>query len=130
MCFIDIEKAFDRIQLKDVIHLLYNKQIPHNIIKTIENIYVANEIQAKVNGKLTEKISSNSGIRQGDSLSPLLFNIIMDEIIKQVRKHKGYKMGDREIKILCYADDAVLIAEDEDDLQRLLFQFYKTGEKI
>ena len=38
MCFIDLQKAFDRIQFKDIIHLLHERQIPHNIIKTIENI--------------------------------------------------------------------------------------------
>ena len=39
-------------------------------------------------------------------------------------------MGDREIKILCYADDAVLIAESEDELQRLLYQFNTTARKF
>lgn len=38
-------------------------------------------------------------------------------------------MGDKEIKILCYADD-VLIAENEDHLQRFLYQFYKTAKKF
>ncbi|XP_030766597.1 uncharacterized protein LOC115890494, partial [Sitophilus oryzae] len=47
----------------------------------------------------------------------------MDEIIKQVRHLNGYKMGDRNITILCYADDAVLFAENEDDLQRLVYLF-------
>ena len=35
-CFIELQKAFDRIQLKDIIHLLRDRQIPHNIIMTIE----------------------------------------------------------------------------------------------
>ena len=130
MCFIDLEKAFDRVQLRDVIHLLYNRQIPHNIIKTIKNIYTANEIQAKINGNLTKPIPVRCGIRQGDSLSPLLFNIIMDEIIKAVRVLRGYKMGDRNVNILCYADDAVLLAESEDDLQRLLHRFNCTAKSF
>ncbi|XP_015187255.1 PREDICTED: uncharacterized protein LOC107072109 [Polistes dominula] len=70
------------------------------------------------------------GIRQGDSLSPLLFTIIMDEIIKKVREQRGYQMGNREIKISCYADDAVLIAENEDDLQRLLYTFNIASTRI
>ena len=78
MCYIDLEKAFDRIQLEDVTQLLYDRKIPQNIIKTIENIYQANTIQARINGKLTQKIEVNNDIPQGDSLSPLLFNIIMD----------------------------------------------------
>ena len=54
MCFIDLEKAFDRIQLKDVTQLLYDRQVPQNIIKTIENIYQTNTIQARINGELTQ----------------------------------------------------------------------------
>ena len=130
MCFIDLEKAFDRVQLRDVVHLLYNRQIPHNLVKTIQNIYEANQIQAKINGVLTEPINVGCGIRQGDSLSPLLFNIIMDEIIGNVRLLKGYSMGDQEITILCYADDAVLVAENENDLQRLLHRFNCTAKSL
>lgn len=39
-------------------------------------------------------------------------------------------MGQEETKIQCYADDAVLLAENEDDLQRLLHQFNMTAKKI
>lgn len=42
--FIDLEKAFGRIQLSDVVHLLYNRQFWSNIIKKIENIYHNNHI--------------------------------------------------------------------------------------
>ncbi|XP_044749727.1 uncharacterized protein LOC123310328 [Coccinella septempunctata] len=54
----------------------------------------------------------------------------MDEIIKRVRRGIGYRMGNREIQILCYEDDAVIMAESEDDLQRLLHVFNTTAKKI
>lgn len=130
LCFIDLEKAFDRVQLQDVVHILYNRNIPLNIIKLIEHIYTRNKIEAKVNSELTEPIEATTGIRQGDSLSPLLFNIILDEIIKQVKTRRGYRMGNKEIQILCYADDTILIAENEDDLQRLMHQFNITAKKF
>lgn len=40
----------------------------------------------------------------------------MDEIIERVRKRRGYRMGGKEIQIICYADDAMLVVENEDDL--------------
>lgn len=108
ICFIDPEKAFDRIRLKDVIRLLQNRGIPTNLIHTIRNIYTENYVQIKLGQKLTNPIPANNGIRQGDSLSPLLFNRVMDEIIKKLKNGRGYKMENQEIKIICYADDAVL----------------------
>ena len=91
-------KAFDRVQLKDILHILYDRQIPHNLVKTIENIYMVNRIQAEINGEITNPIPAANGIRQGDSLSLLLFNIIMDEIIKKVSKLRGYKMGKKRLR--------------------------------
>lgn len=129
LCFIDLHKAFDRIQLQDIINILYKRQIPTNLINVIKNIYTDNYAKLRIKGELSHPIAVEKGIRQGDSLSPLLFNLIMDEIINSVKNLKGYKMGNNEIKIACYADDVVLFAEEEDDLQRLLFQFNKTAKK-
>jgi len=56
-------------------------------------------------------------------------NLIIDEIIRQVRR-KGYQIGDRKIKLLYYADDAVLMAEKEDDLQKLLYTFNTTAKAL
>lgn len=39
-------------------------------------------------------------------------------------------MGNKEVKILCYADDAMLVNKSENDLQRLLYQFNKTAKKF
>lgn len=44
----------------------------------------------------------------------------MDEKIKKVRNLNGYKMDNLNIAVMCYVDDIVLIARNEDDLQRLL----------
>ena len=54
----------------------------------------------------------------------------MDRIINQVKGvGRGYRMGQTEFKILCSADDAVLIAETEDNLQRMLLEFNQTATK-
>jgi hypothetical protein len=47
----------------------------------------------------------------------------MNEIIKNIKDKKGNRMGNKEINIICCADDAVLNADSEDNLRRLLHQF-------
>lgn len=84
------------------------KHIPPNMIESIEDIYRNNTAIARINGQLTNGIPISNGIRQGESLNPLPFNIIMDEIIKILRKGIGYRMGNKEIQILCYAHDAMM----------------------
>jgi hypothetical protein len=81
-------------------------------------------------GELTQPITMEKGIRQGDSLSPLIFNIIMNEIIKGIKGMRGYRTGESMINLVVYADDVVLIAENEDDLQRMLFKFNNVCKKF
>lgn len=77
-----------------------------------------NTTKIKTPDGLTDTVPVATGIRQGDSLSPTLFNVVMNEIIEEVRTTDvGYKMGNKQIKVLCaYADDAKLLAESENDL--------------
>src|SRR5215469_7200857 len=79
LCFIDIEKAFDKIRLKHVLNILRDLGVPSGILSLIQDIYTNNYASIKIEGKLEGKIPVIQGIRQGDSLSPLLFNIVMNE---------------------------------------------------
>lgn len=86
------------------------------------------QIQEKLNEILTEPIAVNRDIWQYNSLSHLLVNVIMDEIIRNIRLLEWYRIA--EIIILCYANDAVLVAENDDDQQRLLHLFYCTAKSF
>lgn len=66
-------RVFDRVTLKQVLNpVLYNREVPLNIIRRFENIYVNNIIDGGIDGQLTEPINLETGITQGDLLSPLL----------------------------------------------------------
>ncbi|GJQ83971.1 hypothetical protein Trydic_g8707 [Trypoxylus dichotomus] len=53
----------------------------------------------------------------------------MSKIIDSVKYMSGYEMGKDNLTILCYADDAVLIVNNEDNIQRLLYRFIKMAER-
>lgn len=110
--------------------ILEKFKIPDGLVNLIQDIYSNNSAKIKTEGKLSASIPVNQGIRQGDSLSPLLFNLIMNEIIEEIKNLKGYSLGDENITCVCYADDAALVAEDEDSLQRLLYKFCCVARKF
>ena len=56
LLFIDLTKAFDRVRIEDIVHLLYKRDIPINIIQTTEDIYHDTTIQARINENLTDVI--------------------------------------------------------------------------
>jgi hypothetical protein len=54
----------------------------------------------------------------------------MNEIINSIKGMRGYRMGESLINLVVYADDVVLIAENEDDLQRMLLKFNNVCKKF
>ena len=65
----------------------------------------------------------NKGLKQGDSLSPLLFIALMDQVLKQCKsKTKKHTVGNRKMQpiyaqALLYADDVVHITDNKEELQ-------------
>ena len=60
----------------------------------------------------------SSGVRQGDNLSPVLFNLYINELAIELKKmNYGVNIGGKKVCLLLYADDIVIIAENESDLQ-------------
>jgi len=64
----------------------------------------------KVRNNLTKRTSVSTGIRQRDSLGSIMFNIMK----KAKDAGRGYSTGDKEVKIVCYADDALIISKNKD----------------
>ena len=125
-----LTKAFDRVRLADVIECLREREVPEQIVRIIQELNTDTTARIRLNDRISKPIKLQNGVRQGDSLSPMLFNLIMDKIIANLPEELGYRMGNAPIHIICYADDAVLIADSEENLQTLLLRFDQTAERI
>ena len=120
VAYIDFEKAFDRIDRSLLVYKLITLGISGKILKCIKNIYHQCKCAVNVNGHITNWFSSDFGVRQGDTLSPTLFALFIDDLTAVMRENgKGVEIGDFSLQCLLYADDLVLISESEDDLQRM-----------
>ena len=100
----DLTKSFDRVRLADVIDCLRDREVPEQIVRIIKELNTDMTARIKSNNQTSRCITIKNGFRQGDSLSPVLFNIIMDKIIANLSKELGYKMGNDSIHIICHAD--------------------------
>ena len=75
-----------------------------------------------VDGEYSEKFSVEQGVRQGCPISPILFSVFVNGLIKEMREkvQGGVKVGDRVVQMLLFADDVVLLAESPEQLQEML----------
>ena len=85
LCFVDLTKAFDRVILSDVVNVLKKRSVDDHVMATIIDSNHENTTTVKYVNEISSSIPTGLGIRQGDSLSPILFNLIMDEIIGAVK---------------------------------------------
>ena len=122
--FIDLSKAFDLVNHKKLINILLDKGVPIDIIKLIK-MYLENQSACVVwNGKKSNFVNVGIGVRQGGILSPLLFKVYIDGIIRSITKLGiGCKLGFSTVNIICYADDVVLLATSLEDLNTLYSTF-------
>ena len=129
---IDQEKAFDRLNHKYIFTSLNKLGIQGHFLNTIQTIYTNITSQIIINGKQTQKIHIERGVRQGCPLSMSLFvigTIPLINMIKENNKIQGHHTArNRKIKIQCYADDATIIIKHPKELETVYQTFKKYGE--
>ena len=122
-CFIDLQKAFDSVQRKQVWKALEEHDVNNELIKAIKSFYIEPQSAIQISGKLSNRFKVDVGVRQGCILSPLLFIILMDSISSKVDKHMKslevgmWKLKAMKIKMLSFADDLVIFGKTQRDLQ-------------
>lgn len=120
--FIDFKKAFDLIDRNLLWRRLSQIGIHGKMFDALKSLYTSVHSCVRVNGFKSEWFNVKAGLRQGCSLSPILFNIFINDFALSVKAFgKGVDIGDGEkVSIMLYADDMVLIADNENDLQLML----------
>ena len=81
------------------------------------------EVCVRVNSATTKPFKVSVGLRQGCSLSPILFLIYMDRIVKKSESCGGVKIGECTVQRLLFADDLVLLDSTQNGLQQALDRF-------
>ncbi len=117
-CFIDFKKAFDRVNRDALLVKLLKIGVGGKFYSLVKSMHSNNHICIRINDKITEYFEMNIGVRQGDSLSPLLFNVFINDLADELEQNNAAsaKLGNLHIGFLFYADDLILLSESADGL--------------
>ncbi|KAK4518783.1 uncharacterized protein ATC70_009006 [Mucor velutinosus] len=89
---LDQEKAYDRIHPDYLRAVMQRFNMPTNIIHSLLTLFFSTQIHININGHIsTDYITQQRGIRQGDPISPLLFNIAFDPFLRSIHQDPQYK---------------------------------------
>ena len=125
--FIDLEKAYDKVNREKLWEVLYEYGVPSILIKAIRSFYIGSEACVRVNGTCSTYFDISLGLRQGCTMSPWLFNIFMDKCVRKACDIDigGIRVGNLDVKVLLYADDAVILAGNGQELQTMLTNLHR-----
>jgi len=121
-CFVDFKKAFDSIFHDKFWVTMIDMRYPLHLIDLLAKLYRKQLAKVKVAGTLSEWFRVKKGVRQGCVLSPYLFNILAKMVMRvpMDRFQGGLQIGGRMITNLRYADDIILLATSDAELQELV----------
>ena len=122
VCFVDYEKAFDRVNWVKLMAVLQSIGIDWRDRKLIKNLYWKQTAYVRIGDMLSERCEIGRGVRQGCSLSPLLYNIYDEAMMREALEEvdHGVKVGGQLIKTIRFADDKAVTASSQRGLQQLM----------
>ena len=87
--YIDYKQAYDT----ELVEIMKEFRIPMKLVRLIKMTLANTNSKVKIQGKLSPSFETVIGLRQGDSLSTLLFNLCMEKIIRNIRINPGGKIN-------------------------------------
>ena len=126
-CFVDFKQAFDTVWRAGLWRKLIQSGINGKCFNLIHNMYKNVKSKISTNEGSSNFFSCNVGVRQGENLSPFLFSIFLNDLDASLRSEGvpgvniGVTIDDSHVflklLILLYADDTVILSDDESSLQ-------------
>ena len=131
-CFIDYATAFDCVDHNKLWQILQEMGVPDHLTCLLRNLYVGQEATVRTGNGTTNWFEIGKGVQQGCILSPSLFNLYGEYIMRNAgldESQAGVKIAGRNINNLRYADNTTLMAESEEELKSLLMRVKEESAK-
>jgi exonuclease III len=132
LLYVDMRKAYDSVSHDSITHTLTNYGVDPLFVAAIARLYRNCHVRVKVNQELSHPLTYGKGVRQGDGLSPLLFIVVLNPLIKWLAcpngQHGHTFISGYRLPVLAYADDIVLCGRSFSDINHMfnkLTQFYQ-----
>ena len=138
VAYMDLEKAYDRIDREAMWRVLGMYGINGQLMKAVQSLYEKSEACVRVCREEGDWFEVGVGLRQGCVMSPWLFNLFMDAVMKEVREKAGdvgvmlrdvRQNVEWKVEWLMFADDTVLVGDSEEKLERLVQEFGRVCQR-
>jgi hypothetical protein len=121
VALMDMKAAYDSVN-RDILWLKMAQKfdIPEATISILKMLFDSNTSTLLIKNQKSTPIANTSGLLQGSSLSPILFNFFIDDLLKKLSQQTGIRTYGIDISNLAFADDIAILAKTIDELQVLI----------
>ena len=131
MAFLDISKAYDTVNREILWSKLASLGFSGDFLTALKTLYSDDCVDCVVNGMTTRQVFLRRGLRQGCSLSPILFALYIMDVGNDINiSELGFKLGKVVVSGLLFADDLVVVAKSASGLKSLLTIVKKGFDKL
>ena len=132
ICFVDFEKAFDRVKWDILLKVMRMVGIDWKDRRLIENLYEHQSALIRMSNNLSDKCKIEQVVLQDCLISPTLFAVYIEEMMNEAMEPMeafGIKVGRQRIRDIRFADDQAMLANTKEELQKLLDRLNETSNK-
>ena len=115
--FIDFKTAYDKVNRKQLCKAVLEFGIPPKVVRLTQAMMDGTTARVKVQNELSESFQIRNGLRQGDALAYILFNIALEKMIRDTNINQRGNIFYKSVQILAYADDINIISRTPKSLQ-------------
>ena len=121
ICFVDIKSAFDRLSYWCLFVKLLDRGMPFYLVRILQYWYCSQQLYVRWGSACSTAFRMGNGIRQGSCLSPLLFNVYVDDLNHRLNSSGiGCHIAGKPTNNFAYADDLAIVCPSTCALNELL----------
>jgi hypothetical protein len=118
--FLDFKAAYDMVDRRILWQDLVMMGVNDRIIENLRVLFDRNHARINIHGHKSDKIKCDRGLLQGSAISPMLFNVFINSLIKELKQGACVKLREFQSNNLFFADDGVIFANSDVGMQTLL----------
>lgn len=127
---VDFKQAYDCIDREALYAAMEELGIPHKLVKLTRITMVHSNCQVKIQNKLTDNFVTDIGLRQGDGLAPILFNLVLEKVIREMKIHSAGTIATKSYQIVGYADDMNIVGRTVSDVKETYCKLEEEARKV
>jgi Reverse transcriptase (RNA-dependent DNA polymerase) len=120
VAFLDIKAAYDSVDRRFLYQALERMGLPNDMIRVIRALSEGNHSRVVVNGRESSEFPHRAGVMQGSVLSPTLYSAFINGLAVELAAAGELSLGSTRLSTFLYADDMAIVADNQEEMQRLL----------